>query len=126
MLAPEEKARVVAQHVALEDAVSKLRKPKSAEWYEVMWERTLSEVSGGRYDMVLGIRLLFAELQAANDKQAFIDAAVVKIVGGLGDAENNERFAKEAYDAAEALWNERRRRQQGLPYEPRKAEGVPF
>lgn len=116
MLTPEEKTRVLAQHAALEDAVSKLRKPKSAEWYELMWERTLSEVSGARYDMVLGVRLLFAELQAANSKQAFLDAAVIKIIAGLTDpGPQREQFAREAYDMAEILWAERRQRLQGTP-----------
>lgn len=126
MLSPEEKALHYARHKALEADVSRHRKPKSEGHYEMMWERTLGELTGGRYDMVIGLRFLVAELQAANDKQAFLDAAVAKIISGLGDAENNERFAKEAYDAADALWAERERRRQGVPYDPRKPEGIPF
>ena len=126
MLSPEDKALHVARHKALEADVSRTRKPKSEGHYEAMWERTLGEVTGGRYDMVIGLRFLVAELQQANSKQAFIDAAALKIIGELGDAENNQRFAKEAYDAAEALWTERERRRQGIPYDPRKPEEIPF
>lgn len=93
--------------------MSRLRARNSSGWYELMWEHTLSELSAGRFDSFLGMRLFFAELQAQNDRQAFLDATAVKVIQGLTDAEDRERFAKEAYDMAEALWNERRRRRNG-------------
>lgn len=125
MLSPEEKQVHVARHQLLL-AEMKRRGFSNAEGSEAQWEQTLAELSGGRYDAVLGLRILVAELQAANDKQAFLDAVVVKIMGGLGDPDDYAKFAKQAYDQAEALWEERRRRQQGLPYEEPKPKGIPF
>lgn len=122
---PEERIHI-ERHRALVAEVRRRRPDETKpEYSEMLWEQTLSELSAGEFDGVLGLRVFVARLQAANEKQAFLDAAVVKIILGLGDAENNRRFAKEAYDLAEALWNERRRRQQGLPYEE-QAEGIPF
>jgi hypothetical protein len=121
-----EKQLHVARHQALLAEVRR-RRPKESEFGEMLWETTLSEITAGEFDGVLGLRLFIARLQAANEKQAFLDAAVVKIIQGLTDPSERKRFAKEAYDTAEDLWNERRRRLQGLPYvEPTKDEGIPF
>lgn len=114
-LSPEDKKLHVARHEALVAEISRYRDPKSSGHYEMMWERTLSELTGGRYDMVAGLRFFVAELQAANEKQAFVDAAVIKIIGGLTDpGPQREQFARDAYDMAEILWAERRRRRQGV------------
>lgn len=126
-LSHEDKKLQLARHEALSADVSRLRDSKSSGHYEMMWERTLGELTGGRYDMVAGLRFFVAELQAANEKQAFLDLAALKIIAGLTDpGEQRRQFAREAYDMAEILWEERRRRQLGLPYVAPKTEGIPF
>lgn len=112
-LTPEEMMLLAQRNAALEASVSQVRRGRGSDWYEMMWERTLGEVSGGRFDSFMGLRVFVAELQAQNEREAFIDAAAVKVIQGLTDPEERERFAREAYDMAEALWEERKRRRNG-------------
>lgn len=111
LLTPEDKALVEAHDKAL---LARMKaRGFNAEHGEAHWEQTLSELTGGRYDMVVGLRLFVAELRVGCDRQAFIDAAATKIISGLVDPENYKSYARQAYDMAEALWEERRRRRQG-------------
>jgi hypothetical protein len=74
------------------------------------WETTLGRLSGGEYDSVGGLERFVAKTRAAREREEFIDSAAIRVVSGLGDPESSARFAREAYDLAEALWEERKRR----------------
>jgi hypothetical protein len=109
-LTPEDKALLTARDKALL-AHMKTRGFPNPEGGEAHWEQTLSELTGGSCDTPFGLRVFVADLQAANDKQAFLDAAALKIIQGLTDpGPQREQYARDAYDMAEILWQERRRR----------------
>lgn len=90
------------------------RRYRAIQAVEIDWERTLGRLSGGEYDSVGGLERFFHKVRAAREREEFIDAAAIKVVSDLGDSENNARFASEAYDLAEALWEERKRRRNAL------------
>lgn len=109
---PEEMQLLKERHEALEKDVSRLRERSSSGHYEMMWERTLGELTGGEFDSVFGLRVYIARLLARMDQQRFIDEAATRLcqIARQGAGGELSAYARTAYEQAEALWRERQRR----------------
>ncbi|HTJ17770.1 MAG TPA: hypothetical protein VL494_13415 [Steroidobacteraceae bacterium] len=111
---PEELKLHKDRHEALEAEVARHRDRHSSGFYEMMWERTLGELSGGEFDAVLGLRVFVARLLARNDRQQFLDQVATRLCviarNGSTAKSELEQYARVAYDQAEALWRERQKR----------------
>jgi len=99
--------KISLAHRSREEIESLCEAMHATEW---AWETTLGRLSGGEYDSVGGLERFFEKTRAAREREEFIDSAAIRVVSGLGDPESSPRFAREAYDLAEALWEERKRR----------------
>jgi hypothetical protein len=114
MLTPESKKLHEERHKQLVEAVrGKYPSDQYAHYSEAMWEHTLGDLSAGKYDAPLGLRLFVAELLARADRQEFIDKTAIRLCqiarNGTSKAEI-EGYARVAYEQAEALWRERQQR----------------
>ncbi len=112
-MTPEEQKLHCDRHEALNLSLKGRGYPQG-NLDEVMWERTLGELSAGKYDSVLGLRLFFAEVRRGLDKQEFLDRAATHLCRVIreGSEDSPYKAASAAYDLAEALWNERRKRRE--------------
>jgi hypothetical protein len=113
-LSPEDIKLHRDRHEALNASLRHGGYPRSGNIDEVMWERTLGELSGGKYDSILGLRLFLAEVRTGHDKQRFLDEAATKLCRIIreGNGDSPAKAAAAAYDLAEALWAERRKRRE--------------
>lgn len=86
---------------------------ESSQCSEVVWEQTLSELTSGEHDGVVGLRFFVAGLLARTDRQEFIDKTAIRlcqIARNHTTPAELKSYAKVAYDQAEAMWRERHER----------------
>lgn len=94
----------------LEEAKRRYGSSDGIQYSEAVWENTLSELTSGEHDGVLGLRFFVAELLARIDRQAFIDKTAIRLCRIATNSTNKDelkQYARVAYDQAEALWRER-------------------
>jgi len=98
----------------LEEAKRRYGSSDGVQYSEAVWEQTLSELTSGEHDGVVGLRLFVAELLLRTERQAFIDQAAVRLCviarNGSTSKSEIEGYARVAYEQAEALWRERHKR----------------
>ncbi len=115
MLTKEQKAIHAERHeLLLKEARQRYGNSDGIQYSEAVWENTLSELTSGQHDSVIGLRFFVAELLARQEKQAFLDQAATRLCqiarNGSASASDLRSYAKVAYDQAEALWRERQER----------------
>ena len=97
----------------LKEARQRYGNSDGVQYSEAVWENTLSELTSGEYDSVIGLRLFVAELLARSDRQAFIDKTAIRLCMIAREQTTKAEignYARIAYEQAEALWRERQKR----------------
>lgn len=107
----------------LEEAKQRYGSSDGIQYSEAVWENTLSELTSGEHDSVLGLRFFVAELLGRIDRQEFIDKTAIRLCRIATEGTSKDaikQYARIAYDQAEAMWRERHDRKN------RNADEIPF